>query len=99
MLVSIYGLYNIGSSPHAIIEDHKILAELACAATLAPAYKPDLFRKLVPQLDGPVVFIVCGVKTSLREFAEFSEVVNKEVVAGGEWEILINGEREVVKKT
>ncbi|PFH52384.1 hypothetical protein AMATHDRAFT_189529 [Amanita thiersii Skay4041] len=44
-------------------DDHKLLVELACSTTLAPAYKSLLFNKLVPGNEDKqrvVVFIICG---------------------------------------
>ena len=80
-------------------EDHKMLAELACAATLSPAYNPTLFRKLIPQTDKrtTVVFIVCGgFKISLAELDEYKAKVASEVAAGKGWDIAYNGENFVV---
>ncbi|KAF8717761.1 Tryptophan synthase beta subunit-like PLP-dependent enzyme, partial [Rhizoctonia solani] len=46
------------------LDEHKMLTELACATTLAPAYIPGLLEKLVPKSGGGkrpvVVFVVCG---------------------------------------
>ncbi|KAL5635106.1 hypothetical protein ACGC1H_002961 [Rhizoctonia solani] len=46
------------------LDEHKMLAELACATTLSPAYIPGLLQNLVPKLESGkrsvVVFIVCG---------------------------------------
>ncbi|KAF8633703.1 hypothetical protein AX17_004361 [Amanita inopinata Kibby_2008] len=60
--------------------DHKMLVELACSTTLAPAYKPSLFNKLVPCHDQHqskkrvVVFIVCGgFKVSMEDVVEFRD--------------------------
>ncbi|TBU32290.1 tryptophan synthase beta subunit-like PLP-dependent enzyme [Dichomitus squalens] len=76
-------------------EDHKILAELACATTLAPAYKPTLFRKLVPESEKrtTVVFIVCGgFKISLADLEEYKNIVASEIAAAKEWDVAHNGE-------
>ena len=75
--------------------------ELACAATLAPAYKPTLFRKLVPQSEnsGPIVLVVCGgFKISLAELEEYGEIVEADIRAGGEWDVALNGETFTVPK-
>ena len=80
-------------------EDHKILVELACAATLSPAYNPTLFRKLVPQTEKRtmVVFIVCGgFKISLADLEEYKGIVASEAAAGKGWDIAYNGERFTV---
>nr|VWO94564.1 Zn(2)-C6 fungal-type domain-containing protein [Ganoderma boninense] len=82
-----------------LFADHKFLAELACAATLSPAYNPRLFRKLIPQTDKrtAVVFIVCGgFKVSLAELDEYKGIVASEVAAGKGWDIAYNGENFVV---
>ncbi|KAI1790802.1 tryptophan synthase beta subunit-like PLP-dependent enzyme [Ganoderma leucocontextum] len=78
-------------------EDHKIMVELACAATLSPVYKPSLFRKVVPQTDkrATVVFIVCGVKVSLAELEEYRGIVASEI-AGMGWNVAYNGENFTV---
>ena len=76
-------------------EDHKILVELACAATLVPGYNQSLFRKLVPQSERPptaVVFVVCGVKVTLAEIMGYRELSERESSASGDWEVSLNGE-------
>ncbi|KAI0807249.1 tryptophan synthase beta subunit-like PLP-dependent enzyme [Fomes fomentarius] len=83
-------------------EDHKTLAELACAATLAPAYKPTLFNRLVPRGDKPAtaVFIACGgFKVSLEEMAGYEQIVNAELTASAEWDVACNGEHFTVPKS
>ncbi|KAL1947611.1 hypothetical protein VTO73DRAFT_13335 [Trametes versicolor] len=79
-------------------EDHKTLVELACSATIAPAYKPKVFRKLVPK-SAPdmkcaiVVFVLCGgFKVSLAEMEEYRQIVAADVAAGGDWVVACNGE-------
>ena len=78
------------------------MVELACAVTLAPAYKPSLFRELVPASEKPpvVVLIVCGgFKISLSDFEEYKRIVEAEIAAGDEWEVALNGENiSVLKK-
>ena len=71
------------------------MVELACATTLASAYSPILFNKLVPPSTSGgrrvVVYIVCGgFKTSLAEFAEFKKAV--EADEAKVWEVACNGE-------
>ena len=84
-------------------EEHKILAELACAATLTPAYEPGLMERLLGASDEPkaIVFIVCGgFKISLREMEEYRMVVQRELEAGKkDWECACDGERWYVPKT
>ncbi|KAH8104507.1 tryptophan synthase beta subunit-like PLP-dependent enzyme [Cristinia sonorae] len=77
-------------------DDHKMIVELACAATLIPAYYPELFDKLVPtRADGQarnVVFIVCGgFVVSLDSLAKYQHIVQTE----GERSVDVwcNGER------
>ena len=86
---------------HCETDDHKILVELACAATLAPAYKPSLFHRLVPPTGTPptVVLVVCGgFKVSLADLEEYKSRVEAEIAAGGEWEVSLNGESFTVPK-
>ncbi len=79
-------------------EDHKFLVELACAATLSPAYNPMLFRKVVPETNAQtiVIFIVCGVKVSLAELEEYRGIAASEVAAGMGWSVVCNGENFTV---
>ncbi|RPD65899.1 tryptophan synthase beta subunit-like PLP-dependent enzyme [Lentinus tigrinus ALCF2SS1-7] len=82
-------------------DDHKTLVELACAATLVPAYNPSLFRELVPQTDKPatVVFIVCGgFKVSLKDLKEYERIVEADIAAGGEWDVALNGQSIKIPK-
>ena len=78
-------------------DDHKFLVELACSATLVPAYKPELVTRLVPP-DGVekkiLVFIVCGgFKISQQDLVEYSEIVRKDLGAGGKWDAMVDGEK------
>ena len=78
------------------------MAELACAATLAPAYKPTMFRKLIPRKDKPetVVLIACGgFKISLEEMEEYKQIVSSEMSASADWDVVLNGERFTVPKS
>lgn len=75
-------------------EDHKMLVELACGATLALAYSPSLLRTALPSLpqDALIVFIVCGgFKISLAEVAEYS------AIQGNKWEVACDGEKATVE--
>ncbi|PIL23788.1 hypothetical protein GSI_13538 [Ganoderma sinense ZZ0214-1] len=80
-------------------EEHKTLVELACAATLSPAYNLALFRKVVPESNetATVVFIVCGVKVSLAELEEYRGIVAPEVAAGMGWTVACNGENFTIR--
>ena len=83
------------------IDEQKILVELACASTLASAYSPKLFDKLVPPKPSggrrTVVYIVCGgFKVSLAELAEYQKIVAADTAA--EWEVACNGERWCIPK-
>lgn len=85
------------------IDDHKMLVELACAATLCPAYKPTLFDHLVPPItndDRVVVFIVCGgFRISLNDLVEYESIVKKELSSGSDgWDVVCNGEKVQVPK-
>ncbi|TFY71758.1 hypothetical protein EVG20_g1259 [Dentipellis fragilis] len=75
--------------------DHKMLVELACAATLAPAYKSSLMSYLVPPVEGReviVAFIVCGgFNVSLQDLQDYSAIVAADKAAGSEWQVLVDG--------
>ncbi|KAI0670605.1 tryptophan synthase beta subunit-like PLP-dependent enzyme [Trametes maxima] len=84
-------------------EDHKTLVELACSATLAPAYKPSVFRRLVPVPEtsqlATVVLVVCGgFKISLEDLVEYRRAVEADVAAGGDWDVAYNGETFTASK-
>jgi len=91
------------STACSFAEEHKMLVELACAATLAPAYEPALMERLLEVNDEPktVVFIVCGgFKISLMQMEEYQTIVRRELEAGmNYWECGCNGERWDVPKT
>ena len=80
-----------------------MLAELACAATLIPAYEQGVMERLLEASDGlkTVVFIVCGgFKISLKEIAEYRMVAQRELEAGrSDWECACDGERWNIPKT
>ncbi|KAJ1307332.1 hypothetical protein OPQ81_001438 [Rhizoctonia solani] len=62
------------------LDEHKMLTELACATTLAPAYIPGLLQNLVPKSDGSkrpvVVFVVCGgSKILLSDVEKYHTVI------------------------
>ena len=60
--------------------------ELACPATLVPAYKPELVTRLVPPTGAEkktLVFIARGgIKISQQDILEYSEIVRKNLDAG-----------------
>lgn len=72
-------------------DSQKMLVELACSTTLAPAYKPALFEKLVPVKQGSsvgskrtVVFVVCGgFKISLDDVAEYRKELDQDLQGNG----------------
>ncbi|OCH95647.1 tryptophan synthase beta subunit-like PLP-dependent enzyme [Obba rivulosa] len=87
-------------------DEHKVLVELACATTLAPAYwgSQEHFDKLVPpREDGrrrTVVFEVCGgFKISLAEMEKHQKEVEAEVQTGEAWRVLCNGEQWSIQAT
>ena len=79
-----------------------MLIELACAATLTPAYEPGLMGRLSEANGKPktVVFIVCGgFKISLKEIEEYRTIVQLELKARKyDWECACNGERWNIPK-
>ena len=78
-------------------DDHKFLVELACSATLVPAYKRELVTRLVSPTGAEkktIVFIVCGgFKISQQDLVEYSEIVRKDLGAGGKWDAMVDGEK------
>lgn len=74
-----------------------MLVELACSTTLAPAYKPALFDKLVPRerdsdvgiKKRTVVFVVCGgFKISLDDARDYRRDVDQNLQGnGGVWDV------------
>ena len=94
-------IINGGSS-----DEHKILTELACAATLTPAYEPKLMNhlwELIPAENGirNAVFILCGgFEVNLAEMDEFKETLRRDLEAGNtSWECFCNGIQMTVEKT
>ncbi|RPD53162.1 tryptophan synthase beta subunit-like PLP-dependent enzyme [Lentinus tigrinus ALCF2SS1-7] len=82
-------------------DDHKLLVELACSATLTPAYNRSLFRALVPpsEKQATVVFVLCGgFKVSLQDLKEYENIVDDELRVGGNWVVALNGESLRVPK-
>jgi L-serine/L-threonine ammonia-lyase len=78
-----------------------MLIELACSVTLAPAYKPGLFRHLVPPSstakEEMVVFIVCGGFKIFLD--EYREIVRADLKRGEDsWEVVCDGEKLWVAK-
>ncbi|KAF9653133.1 tryptophan synthase beta subunit-like PLP-dependent enzyme, partial [Thelephora ganbajun] len=91
------------STAYSFAEEYKMLIELACAATLTPAYEPGLMERLSEGNNKPdvVVFIVCGgFKISLNEIKEYRTIVQRELEAEkNDWECGCNGEKWNVPKT
>jgi len=85
-------------------EEHKMLVELACSATLAPAYHKDLLDNLVaPKEDKSrrtLVFIVCGgFKISLEEMSEYQKIVDVALGNGDpHWNVQCNGRQWSILK-
>ncbi|EIN07806.1 tryptophan synthase beta subunit-like PLP-dependent enzyme [Punctularia strigosozonata HHB-11173 SS5] len=83
-------------------EDHKTLVELACSATLTPAYSPDLLSRLLGVVSPSrghdsvkLVFIVCGgFKVSLADLAEYQHVAAIETGErkGTDWKVRCNAQ-------
>ena len=80
-------------------DEHKVITELACAATLTPLYEPGLMDHLwqsaIPAENGlgNAVFILGGgSKASLAEMDEFREILRRDLEAGKtSWECFCNG--------
>lgn len=91
-----------------LIDDHKILTELACATTLSPGYNREFLERIL----GPtfstlspeerkgkcLVFVACGgVKISFEEMREFEEIVTAAQMQNY-WRVQISGEEAQVPK-
>ncbi|KIY51121.1 tryptophan synthase beta subunit-like PLP-dependent enzyme [Fistulina hepatica ATCC 64428] len=75
-------------------DDHKIMVELACAATLSLAYKPSLVNALVPVVEGKdsthrnIVFIICGgFKVTVDEMIEYRRLLMEDMQRGNTWNV------------
>lgn len=77
--------------------------ELACSATLSPAYNPMFFSALIEARKGDhrserhpnssIVFIVCGgVKISLEEIQEYKKIIEVSKYQSEHEECRVNGE-------
>lgn len=85
------------------LDEHKMLVELACSATLASAYSKETFNKIMDTLlpskgvkDLTAVYIVCGgYKISLDELAEDNRIVN----GINNFRILVGDESVAVRKS
>lgn len=74
-----------------------MIVELACSATLIPAYYPELFNRLIPSRadDQPrnVIFIVCGgFVVSLRSMLRYQQAVDAQLQSSAIWDVWCNGE-------
>lgn len=73
------------------LDEHRMLVELACSATLAMG-KPELFSQLVPGQPKTVVFIVCGgFKISLEDMRVYGELLRVDTHISTSWEVLCDG--------
>jgi len=79
-------------------DEHKILAELACATALSPAYAANLIAKFVPPVPGEkkhVVFIACGgFKVSVEDLIVYEATVKAR--ASEEWVVKLDDGSSVV---
>jgi len=91
-----------------LLDDHKILTELACSTTLTPGYNREfLLRILGPTFSAIspeerkekcLVFVVCGgVKISFEDMREFEEIVAA-TQEQSYWRVQISGEETQVPK-
>ncbi|KAF8604689.1 tryptophan synthase beta subunit-like PLP-dependent enzyme [Ceratobasidium sp. AG-I] len=76
------------------LDEQKLLVELACAATLAPAYIPGFLAALIPTTPSRrlvVVFIVCGgSKTTYEDAARYHCMITDRDLAAASQDIVIN---------
>ncbi|KAH7915997.1 tryptophan synthase beta subunit-like PLP-dependent enzyme [Hygrophoropsis aurantiaca] len=86
-------------------EDHKLIIELACAATLTAAYNRELFSHLVEsgqprqKTAKTIVFIVCGgIKVSFNELMEHHDLLKGIAESDEGWPISYNGQAFNVSK-
>jgi len=86
-------------------DEHKVLAELACAAALTPAYETRLMNHLwevIPAENGlrNAVFIVSGgFDVSLAKMDEFREILRWDLEAGKtSWECYCDGNLVTVRR-
>ncbi|OJA21230.1 hypothetical protein AZE42_07994 [Rhizopogon vesiculosus] len=106
-----------GESPHdakvadvriILLDDHKMLTELACSTTLTPGYNHEfLLHILGPKFSAlsveerkkkRFVFVVCGgIKISFDDIKEFEEIVAA-AQAEGYWSVQIDGKDIQVPK-
>ena len=79
------------------------MVELACSTTLAPAYSPETFTRVMnevctssfsPSVEKTVIFVVCGgVKVSLADMAEYRTMVGDVLKAPNyEWDVRFDGQ-------
>ena len=72
-----------------------MLVELACAATLTPAYSPALFERLLGPSRDPervVVFILCGgMKITLADMYDYQRILDAGVDSTSK-EVWVDGE-------
>lgn len=75
------------------------MVELACSTTLAPAYTPEFFSRLLEHRKGAlvdkpktIVFIICGgTKISLDEMGEYQATANSYKMGTSAWTVSTNG--------
>jgi len=86
-------------------DEHKVLAELACAAALTPAYETGLMshlREVIPaeNVIRNAVFIVSGgFEASLAKMDEFKAILRRDLEEGKTgWECYCDGNLVTVKK-
>jgi L-serine/L-threonine ammonia-lyase len=90
-----------------LIDDHKMLTELACATTLTPGYNREFLERILgprfltlspeERKEKCLVFVVCGgVKISFEEMREFEKIVTAQ--GQSYWRVQISGEETQVPK-
>ncbi|KAJ7581119.1 tryptophan synthase beta subunit-like PLP-dependent enzyme [Mycena floridula] len=72
------------------VDDHKLLVELACSATLTAGYKRVLFDQVVPPgKDRTVVFVVCGgFKVSFEDIIEYKRLMEEDMARSDSWAVI-----------
>jgi L-serine/L-threonine ammonia-lyase len=81
-----------------ILDDHKMLVELACSTTLVAAYKEELFDHIIPPTGTKRLglFIVCGgFKVSLDDIVQYRALFD---ACSDSLEVYCDGEAVKIKK-
>ncbi|KAF8448051.1 tryptophan synthase beta subunit-like PLP-dependent enzyme [Boletus edulis BED1] len=89
-------------------DEHKFLLELACSTAMSPAYRHELFWRILDPMSElsveerqtkNVIFVVCGgVKVTFDELSEYAQILDQAAEIEREWKIVCNGTDIYVQK-